>query len=252
MAEEKQWREGTQISIGELRDLWDANNKLEVAKCLILGIKEINLPLEEKVEFLRNIFPIHLSKALRNENLKTYIIKPILDTFLTLVPEWKEEFSNFGRTILFLLSHRDSVSMAEGLSGRIKKFVHSYLNKVKKENMNEYVIADVLIYHGMFEELVNYNFISDNTTDKLFDFIFPPEKFASRYESKFGLEQFRVWINNINNLEYRKEKLKSFLFSWDKVENRHALATLWTLLAKRGDLKKIFEDEKAEEIKKAE
>ncbi|MDP1629554.1 MAG: hypothetical protein Q8L57_02955, partial [bacterium] len=132
-------------------------------------------------------------------------------------------------------------------AGQIKKFVHSYLNSVKKEDMvEEYLIVDVLINNQMLEELVNYNFVSDGTIAKLWDFLFKKDSYDDGSYYDIFLRYDR------GNLDFAPKRAKELLLSWDKVENRHALSTLWTLLAKRGDLQKIFGPEKAEEIKKAE
>ena len=108
--------------------------------------------------------------------------------------------------------------------------------------MDENVIAEILINNGMFEELVNYNFVYDRTVRKLFEFVYKGCIYV--YDPGFAFVQFLE--SDRRDVSVFKKQLKEMLFSWDKIENRHALATLWTLLAKRGDLKKIFDAEQAQ------
>jgi hypothetical protein len=267
MAEiKKQWKEREELSISELEDIWFANRNLEMARSIILAVKDFQkISLEEKLEFLRNVFyeESNLWDAGAYGKLEKYIKGPLLETFLFLLPEWKQEFAEKtenGRLIINLLSYKDIYSHISVSAGQIKKFIHSYLNNVKKEEMEgsweESWIVDILINNRMFEELVNYNFVSDRAVEGLWDFLFSKEnKIWSGSYFRFLFSDATWLVEETAKQKLRiekKEKIKSHLLSWDKVENRHALSTLWTLLAKRGDLKKIFEDEKAKEIKKAE
>jgi hypothetical protein len=237
---QKHWKEREEISINELEDMWFANRNLEMAKHYILAVKDFQkISLEEKLWFLRNVLH-EKSNLWRNsdyEKLDKYIKGPLLETFLFLLPEWKQEFAErteTGKLILALLSHKDINFHISVSDGQIKKFVHSYLNSVKKEDMQEYLIVDVLISNRMFEELVNYNFVSLRSVNKLWNFIF------SGWISCGDVSYYCLIQATLNGVEEYQGKVRELLFSWDKVENRHALATLWTLLAKRGDLEKIF------------
>ena len=281
MSEKKQWKEREDLSISELEDIWFANRNLEMARSIILAVKDFQkIFLEEKLEFLSNIF--HESSNLKEESnleitksqekLEKYIYGPLLETFLFFLPEWKQELHDkegwlYTYLILILLSNANNCLHAHISAGQIKKFVHSYLNSVKKEGMPKSLVLDILINNKMFEELINYNFLSDPTIVKLWKFVFhglifkeDNEDLSKRYHID-PIDRCEAFGQNIFDEDHRKNrvvardeylKLKDFLLFWDKVENRHALATLWTLLAKRGDLEKIFGAEKAEEVKKAE
>jgi len=248
----KQWKEREELSIGELEDIWFANRNFEMARSIILAVKDFQkITLEEKLEFLQSV--LYEQNNLSRESEFQYICNPLLETFLFLLPEWKQESSDrngrpYARLILVLLSKKDFYSYINISAGQVKKFVHSYLNNVRKEDMKEYPIIDVLINNRMFKELVNYNFVSDETIKTLWDFLFTkPGNYADEYLKIINLDHFL----NVRR-EPNSDRMKELLCSWDKIENRHALSTLWTLLAKKGELQKIFGVEKTEEIKKTE
>ncbi len=245
MSEKKQWKGRKELSISELEDLWFANRNLEMARSIILAVKDFQkISLEEKLKFLCNVYYENsiYDSFCRNEKLKYYIESPLLGSFLFLLPEWKQEFADKDSTklIFVILSHEDIYSHISVSAGQIKKFVHSYLNSVKKEDMEEHLIVEVLINNRMFEEMINYNFVSDETVKILWDVVF-----KQNIEIDYGYcycALFKAYYTDSIDSKKREKKIKEFLLSWDKVKNRHALATLWTLLAKRGDLEKIFRE----------
>jgi len=121
---------------------------------------------------------------------------------------------------------------------KVRKFVQSYLNSWKEKEIDKELVAMVLINHKMFEELVNYNFVSDDVVLRLCGLVF----FGQGYSCNpcYALERSLRGLRSDGSVFKFKEQVKQMLLSWDKVENRHALATLHTLLAMRGDLQKIF------------
>jgi len=256
-AMEKEWKDRP-ASIAEFEMLWDVNKNLEIAKALILSLKDIEgLSFQEKLEFL---LPISDSA----------FHKPILEVILDLVPECTKYNKDYHVEILKHI--KDSMTMdIKNCMGRIKKFVHSVLNTYGKENNEDTflygrtptLICQVLIQCGMFEELINYNFTDISSIVKLWDHVFVKDADSNTLAFQYSI--IFEWPENcyggLSHLGPRdvstisrknKQKISELLCSWDKIENRHALATLWTLLAKRGDLEKIFGAEKAEEIKKVE
>lgn len=253
----KQWKEREFASISELEDLWLDNRNLEIARSIILAVKDFQkISLEERLHFLDSlVFDVRsdLLNEIGGEKTEKYIGGPLLETFLFLLPEWKQEFEKYGRTILQLCrcSYTDNSYYAIP-TGKIKKFIHSYLNSVKKENIPEETTIHLMIKNGMFEELVNYNFISDTTLKVLWDFLFTKSgNYADEYEevvdAGWWLNDRKPNFSGIRELLYDRKpnlsRMRELLCFWDKVENRHALATLWTILAKRGDLEKIFSTE---------
>ncbi len=226
----RQWKEREEISISELEDMWFANRNLEMARSIIWAVKDFQkITQEEKLAFLNSIF--REQSNLNRERESRYISGPLLDVFLFLLPEWEWKIAEqYTRLIFILLSnttHNFYVS-----AGRIKKFVHSYLNSLKKEDMiEEHLIVDALINNRMFEEMVNYSFISNSTVGRLWNFVFNAE---------FTEQSFFRLFPDFPEITHNKGRIRELLLSWDKVENRHALSVLWTLLAKRGDLEKIF------------
>ncbi len=249
MSEKKQWKEREEFSISELEDIWFVNRNLEMARTIILAVKNFQkITLEEKLKFLTDVFheDSDLQMIKSREKLMKYILSPLLETFLFLLPEWKQEQEQEfaerftekmknGRLILVLLSFESIYPYISVSAGQIKKFVHSYLNSVKKENIDEEWTVEILINNRMFEELVNYNFISNEAIEKLWDFIFIDADHCYNCSSLF-------WTLSGKPADKRIKRVRELLLSWDKVENRHALATLWTLLTKRGDLEKIFRE----------
>lgn len=243
----RKWTRRRDLTIGEFEDIWDSTNRYEVAEGLlsvlpamegishgdkinfltdlVLLIREINEPAED--DRLRNV-------GADPDKLKKHILLPAVRAFFEIVPSWDRNLDDCCRKMLVSLSYlTESKTLLERLGSKIKKFVHSCLNICRKEEIDEMVLAKVLINCGMFEELANYNFVSDATIDCL----------ARQVLNRPITSHFKYFVGEI------KEPILAAL-----KENRepHALSVLLRLLAKRGDLEKIFKAEKAEEIKKAE
>lgn len=242
----KEWRERP-ISIGEFENLWEQNNKLEVAKALLGLLKDAKaVSKKEKVIFLNELIEDHnLGEA---AELKYLAVK----FFLEIVPVWDNEFGEECKNILSFLSHiwEDE---RKGWENKIKIFLHSVLNGKKKAETDYYmskILGQALIRNRMLEELVNYYDILSpeamrEILPELWEFVFD---WRTYNRSNFNV----LLCGKGEEVERARKCVVEALFSWDKVKNRHALATLWTLLAKRGDLNKIFGTKKTEEIKKAE
>ena len=221
------------ISIGEFEDIWGANTRLELAESLITSLKSIEtITKEDKVGFLvdniifraRNWF----LEALEDERSVEYRLlmgpyKAALAAFFDLVPVWPDYEGGINIHCGRVLRELNGLpSCATGnLAGKIKIFIRSYLNTNKKEDIDRWAVGPVMVKNQMFEELLSYDFTSDEVVKELWSIVFPGNGNPILYYNGQGL----------------REKLVQALR-----ENRepHAVSTLLRILAKRGDLEKIF------------
>lgn len=253
MTVKKTWRERTQISIGELEDLFLDNSKLPIARCYLSGLKDFEMPLKEKVEFIKNVL------KLRNEGSGfdfqkelTYLEMPAVEAFLELVPEWNDNFVDCGRRIIWVLSSQRFVAgQSNGSQAKVKKFLRSYLNSVKKEEMDESFIIKALVINGMLEELINYNFTSIEAFKYLWDYLFCRALYPNTTDKKESY--FDLFMSFSTNKKESRQRARELFLSWDRWDtskDRHALAVLHAILTKGselGELKEILLGEEKSE-----
>ena len=238
----KTWKE-QKISRGELEDLWEQNIDYEVAEKLLLVLRDAeDISLKHKVSFLTNLISDYNPKNFGDlpESIRMEVDHRIhwprahqiraeaFQIFLELVPEWNDEFEYQCRGIIDYLGWPAfGEADRKGYEGKIKKFVHSYLNTHKKEEMDEHGIAKALVNNRMFEELVNYDFVSHTAVNALWKYVFGQE-----IHGLYG-----------SGIDIAGKLSKAWKKSQDS-QTRHALSVIHYLLAKRGDLEKIFQVEK--------
>lgn len=245
----QKWVRRRDLTIGEFEDVWNANNRYEVAKGLLMVLPEMEgISREDKIGFLnqlvleiRNIdtggekerlecLQVNPDKLIQN------LLKPALSAFFELVPIWDKALEKYCQLMLVNLSYLSTISgeSLRGFKGQIKQFVHSYLNTHPKKEIKENDTINILIHNRMFEELINYGLNLDVAIDGLWRLIFNE-----------SLDYFSIWahpwMSNAERNRYRFDKLSTAL-----KENRepHAVSTLLRLLVKKEDLEKIFQVEK--------
>lgn len=218
------------ISIGEFEDLWERNNRLDVAEKYLQLLRDApKIELAEKVEFLAKILK-SAHDSLHRSNVpyigNTTLIVLTIGVFLELVSQWDDNFSKECWLVVDAL--KDVSQESQCIGKKVKTFVQSLLNTKRKEDTHswKYVVHEVMIEHGMLEELVNYNFTSEYVVHSL----------TKKY---FGYDSYLRPDD--------PERLREFgeLIAKAIKENRepHALSVLLRILGKREDLEQIFKVE---------
>lgn len=226
---EKAWKKEP-LTFEQFKDLWEQNNKLELAKAYLVVLKEsVSVPLEDKIRFLSQVISDCAA------NLRAYLVEAgsseirslAAKTFLEIMPKCDH------MVYLELMDCLGELTdeQKKGWEWKIKTFAHSYLdNSVnKKVIFDNPVVVKMLIHNRMFEEMVNYDFISDLVIGRLVIYLFP------QCFSPWCISEYHLWDKD--DFESLSREIHKALR-----ENRepHAVSVLLRLLAKRGDLDKIF------------
>lgn len=233
----KKWKDRP-ITIGEFEDLWEENRRFEGAGMLLYLLREAgSIPQEEKIRFLGNLIEESLfqskngllyEKDVRNQKLKAIATK----IFLELLPTWNDQFE---RECKIVVSQLGKISPEErrGWEHKIKTFLRSFLNTKRKKDYGNFFLEDLnraLINNRMFNELVNYDFSDEllmNQDYGLKGFLFGDKGYLS--------VDLSIALKNPQNLK------KAIIKAFKEGKELHALSVFLHLLAKRGDLEKIFE-----------
>lgn len=232
----KQWKEKP-ITIEQFEDMWDQNNKVEAARSYISLLREVEgISLRDKVTFLARLVDAseHVFGSFwtgseidsRNSELKAMAAR----TFLELVPTWNDEFQTECHRVFRELKHLSS-ELRKGWENKIKTFVHSLLDTKQKE-INvfwKYTVPEVLVNNRMFEEMINYDYTGEPAVGALAAFLFP-DRFPG----------FQDWTRSLSLNSVMKDLSSRLSQALQENREPHAVSTLLRLLAKRGDLEKIF------------
>lgn len=164
------------LTFEQFGDMWEQNNKLEVARSLLTMLKDSkSIPDGQKLIFLAGIsIPVSTpykglaSLGLLPEYRFTSEDRELgaiaVRFFLEIMPGWDN--NAFKKECEAILSALGSLPVGEqsGWESKIKAFIHSLLDTIKKENSFfwKYDVPQALVNNRMLEEMVNYDIIEDS------------------------------------------------------------------------------------------
>ncbi len=240
---------------------WKSNDNLSIALVFIRGLSKVG-PLSEypggsgsmyeKFGCLQHVLN---TSGSHSHVVKNGIYRAVLETFLELDSKWPDKkytvYTSCRCKILTILSSSNFREYTIGLEGKIKKFMRSYLNAVKKKDMDGHDILHVLMNFRMYNEMETYGFTKTHHLAYLWDHAFwgsvgyKKESHDSKFNGGLAWNLFEVkdgerYLANFYDRKIGEAFIKMLFTPSEKVKNPRSLEFIRKVMINKGIIHNIF------------